>query len=106
MLGLGKWKFSINMFLYKGVFYLNIEDNNGKYKITPIADGLKADEIVYKVSKVVEEGNKLYAEIESELIPGNKTISGCLTFNGDRCSIAADVPILGHLEVKDGIKVS
>ncbi len=104
MLGLGKWRFYIDFFLYKGYVYLNIEDNNGKYKITPEADGYTGD-IVYDLDDVVVKGNTLHVEISSVAIPGNKRISGDLIFDGDKCKAVAEVPFVGHLELKDGIRV-
>lgn len=105
MIGIGKWKFNINTFFFKGDVYLTIEDNNGKYKFTPEFPGYDG-KLVYTLEEVNENGNSLYVRGSSAMVPAVKSVAATFFFEGDKCRFVSDLPFIGHIEVKNGIKVA
>ena len=103
MIGLGKWKFSVEMFLFKGDIYLNISNNNGKYVFTPEIPGY-TDEIKYDIIEAKESGNTLHVVAETTMLPGKKIISADLMFDGDNCEVETEVPFIGKVNLKNGIR--
>ncbi len=104
MLGIGRWKFFADVFMYKGDIIINIAEKDGKYDIAPeipdFHEGLKYEFLETKVS-----GNTLHLEAEATLLPGKKRVSADLIFNGDKCTAKISVPYLGTLELDNGVKI-
>ncbi len=103
MIGIGKWKFSVNTIFYKGSAVLEVKDNNGKYAFNVEAPGLKKMPDYY-ISNIKENGNTLTVRGGSDLLPG-KEVEVSATFNGDRCSGYVNVPFFGKIAIKDGEKI-
>lgn len=104
MLGIGKWKFTVDVFLYKGDVIINIAENNGEYVITPEIPGFH-EELTYELLEAKVIGNTLHVAAAATLLPGKKVLSGDLTFDGDKCVAKADIPYLGFLDLGVGVKI-
>lgn len=104
MLGIGRWKFFVDVFTYKGDIIISVSEKCGEYDIAPeipdFHEGLKYDLLETKVS-----GNTLHLEAVTTLLPGKKKVSADLTFNGDKCTAKIQVPYLGTLELDNGVKI-
>lgn len=104
MLGIGRWKFFVDVFMYKGDIIFNIAEKDGKYDITPEIPDFY-DELKYEILEAKVTGNTLHLVAAATLLPGRKKLSADLTFNGDKCTAKLNVPYLGTLELNNGIKI-
>lgn len=104
MIGKGKWKFAVDIFLYRGDIFLTISEKDGKYIFSPEIPGYK-DEISYEVIEAKESGNTLHVVAAASMVPGKKTISADMTFDGDKCIARMDVPYIGKIDLNDGVRV-
>lgn len=105
VIGIGKWRFTINTFFFKGDVYLTIEDDKGNYKFTPEIPGYDG-KLTYNLEEVTENGNTLYVKGSSAMVPAIKSVAATLIFNGDNCKLVSDLPFIGHFEVDNGTRVA
>lgn len=95
MIGLGKWEFNVNTFMYKGKATITIFDDNGKYGFSAEVPGMKQTPEYY-ISKVEEKGDTLSLTCGSDAFP-NKEVNVFATFRGNTCTGYVKVPILGKV---------
>jgi hypothetical protein len=103
MIGLGKWKFSVNTVLLKGEAIINIMNKNGEYAFSADIPGLK-EMPDYYIDEVKVNGDTLNIKGGTPLLPG-KVIEVSATFKGDTCEGYINAPFIGKLLIKDGKKV-
>ena len=82
MLGLGKWKFHVEMFLFTGDVIVNVLENNGEYVFEPVIEGFN-DELSYEIIDVKVKDNVITGTARASLIPGNKVVVATLKFEDD-----------------------
>ncbi len=104
MLGIGRWKFFVDIFMYKGDVIINIDEKDGSYEITPEIPGFH-EELKYELLEAKVNDNTLHLVAAATLLPGKKKLSANLTFDGDRCFAQIEVPYLGSLELNNGVKI-
>lgn len=105
MVGIGKWKFTVNTFFFKGDVFLKIEDNNGKYEFVPEFPGYDG-KLEYSIDEVTENGNSLYVRGSSAMVPAVKSVAATFYFDGDSYRLVSDLPFIGHFEVNNGVKIA
>ncbi len=104
MLGIGRWKFFVDIFMYKGDVIINIAEKDGAYDITPEIPGFH-EELKYELLETKVSGNTLHVVAAATLLPGKKKLSGDLTFIGEKCIAKIQVPYLGAIELDNGVKI-
>lgn len=104
MLGVGRWKFFVDIFMYKGDLIINIAEKNGEYDITPEIPEFH-EQLKYEILEAKVTGNTLHLVAAATLLPGKKKLSADLTFDGDKCSAKMKVPYLGTLELNNGVRI-
>ena len=102
MIGIGKWKCSVDTMMFKGSAILEIIDNNGEYDFKLDAGDINIPEV--NVSNVKAEGNKLEAVATSPVLPG-KEVPISLEFDGDTVTGYLKVPFLGKVKLKEGTRI-
>lgn len=103
MIGLGKWKGTVDSMFYRGDAFLTISDNNGTYGFE-IEVNAGVDIPEFKIYDVVEDGDTLTGKAEVALLPG-KEIDLSFTFTDDTFEGVLKVPYLGKIKVKNGVKL-
>ena len=104
MITYGKWKFELNTFLYSGPFYVTISEKDGQYEFIPELPGMN-QALGFEVQQVEVRENTIHIESTTDALPGGKTVVGDLTFHGETCDAVLQIPFLGKLEVKNGVRV-
>ncbi len=104
MLGIGRWKFFADVFMYKGDIILNISEKDGKYDIFPEIPGFH-EELKYELLETTVKGNTLSVVAAATLLPGKKKLFGELIFEGDKCIAKLTVPYMGTIVLDNGVKV-
>lgn len=103
MIGLGKWEFNVDTFVYKGGATIEISNKNGKYDFKVAM--LEMDKTPqYYVDSVKEEGNTLTLTGTSDIMPG-KEVKVVATFENNVCNGYIKIPILGKIKINNGKKI-
>jgi len=102
MIGLGKWKFTVNTRFYSGEAYLVIEEKDGGYDIHALlANGKKPD---FRFSQLQAQGDTITGVAQHSLLQGS-LIPFVATFEGGSASGSLDVPFLGVISFSNAEKV-
>ncbi|MCL2301176.1 MAG: hypothetical protein FWC27_13625 [Firmicutes bacterium] len=102
MLGLGKWKFTVNTRFYSGEAYLVIGGRDGAYDIrAELANGKRPD---FRFSQLQAQGDTLTGVAQHSLLQGS-LIPFRMTFEGDTASGSLDVPFIGMISFSNAEKV-
>ena len=102
MLGLGKWKVNVDTKFYKGEAFLIIGEEDGEYNVrTELAGGKRPD---FSFSNLRAEGNTITGTARHSMLQG-KMIPFSATFEDGKVSGFLDVPFVGMITIKDGVKV-
>ena len=104
MLGIGKWKFNVDVFLFKGYIILNVTEKDGEYSFEPSLEGFN-DDLNYEILDVKVKGNTLIGTARATLMPGNKVVVATLEFKDDCCYGVVDLPYYGRLNLGKGEKI-
>ncbi len=103
MIGIGKYKVSIDHMFFKGDAIFEIEYENGKYEFEIEIDNADFDFDI-DITEAEEDENTLYAKATVAILPG-KTIDITLTFEDDKCNGFLKIPFVGKIKIKDAIKI-
>ena len=102
MLGLGKWKLAVKTRFYSGDAFMIIGEKDGGYDIrVELASGKKPD---FRFSNLRAEGNTLTGYAQHSLLQG-EMIPFSATFEDDTVTGFLDVPFVGMIRFKDGVRV-
>jgi len=102
MIGLGKWKFTVNTRFYSGEAFLIVGEKDGEYDIyAELANGKRAD---FRFSKLQAQGSTITGVAHHSLLQGNSIPFGA-TFEGGAASGFLDVPFIGMIKFSNGEKV-
>ncbi len=104
MLGLGKWKFHVEMFLFTGDIIVKVAEKNGEYVFEPIIEGFD-DSLSYEIMEIKVKDNVITGTARASLIPGNKIVVATLRFEDDSCYATVDLPYFGKLDLGKGEKI-
>ncbi len=104
MIGLGKYKTSINNMFFKGDAIFELENDNGKYELELELIGADFDIPDFELKDVTEDGETLLAKAVTSLLPG-KEIDISLTFENDKCNGFIKIPFVGKVKIKDAVKI-
>jgi len=102
MLGLGKWKFTVDTRFYKGEAYLIVAGKDGEYDIhSELANGKRPD---FRFGKLQAEGNTITGVAQHSLLQGH-SIPFSATFEDGAASGFLDVPMVGMIKFSNAEKV-
>ena len=101
MLGIGKWKFTVNTRFYSGEVFLVVGEKNGEYDVyAEFPSGKKPD---FRFSKLQAQGSTLTGVAQHSLLQGSQ-IPFSATFADGTASGFLDVPFVGMIRFSDGEK--
>ena len=102
LLGIGKWKFTVDTMFYRGDAILTAVDKDGEYDVDIELTGIEIPNPGYGQLQV--EGNTLTGVATTDLLKG-KEIPFSLTFDGDTATGFLKVPFMGKIKLKDGQRI-
>lgn len=103
MIGVGKYKVSVDHMFFKGDAVFEIEYKNGKYEFEIEIDNADFDMDV-TILEAEEYDNTLDAKAMVAILPG-KEIDIHLTFEDDKCNGYLKIPFVGKIKIKDAVKI-
>lgn len=103
MIGLGKWKCTVNHAFYNGCAYITIKDNNGEYAFE--LDMPEFDKMPeYSVEEITENGNRLEAVLKIKILPTKMTVVA--EFDGDTMNAKIKIPFVGDIKIENAQRVN
>ncbi len=103
MIGVGKYKVSVDHMFFKGDAIFEIEYENGKYEFEIEIDNADFDFDI-TILEAEEDGDTLDAKATVAILPG-KEIDIHLTFEDDKCNGYLKIPFVGKIKIKDAVKI-
>ncbi len=104
MIGIGKYKTTINNMFFKGEAIFELENENGSYEMEIELIGAEFDMPDFELKDISEDDNTLNAKATTSLLPG-KDIDVSLTFENNKCNGYIKIPFIGKIKIKDAEKV-
>lgn len=105
MIGIGKWKCGLDVALIKNEGIIEIYDDNGKYGFRLLDKDKNLPD--YVVESVEENGeNSLRVAITIPVLYGKQQVLVCSTYDGDTMTGYIKLPVIGHIRITNGRRVT
>lgn len=105
MIGIGKWKCSLDIALFRTEAIIEISDNNGEYGFNVLG---KAGEFLpdYVIESVEEQGeDSLRVVMRVPALYGERPVVVHSTYTDDEITGFLKFPIIGRIQITDGRRV-
>lgn len=104
MIGLGKWKFKLDTFLYSGLVYVTIGEEQGSYTFQAEIPGMNPNPRI-EIESIRVTRNEIHALYYTDALPWEKPLPADLTFQGDTMTIVLQLPFFGEMTLENGVRV-